>query len=136
MEHGERNSRMNELNRLFSGFILLTLVCILAKPFIQHPEKVSEKIVPTRVEHLKVDVLIEDATHKSSSRVMDSGKYCLLYIPESYSVTVKYKGRKYSISGKDNYEKYKDLIGLQAIGILEAQHYTDGHTEESIISLK
>lgn len=40
-----------------------------------------------------------------------------------YTIIVKYNGDKYTIHGKETYNKYKDRVGETATGILEIKYY-------------
>lgn len=56
--------------------------------------------------------------------------------PETYRITVEYKGREYSFSDRDTYNKYSDKIGGYVSGILETKKYDNGKIKYYIIGLK
>lgn len=60
----------------------------------------------------------------------------MVHRPAAYRITVEYNGTKYTISGRDVYEKYKDKIGENAIGVLEIREYDDGTAKYNVVEIK
>ena len=56
--------------------------------------------------------------------------------PSIYRITVKYDDSKYTISGRETYNRYKDRIGQTALGTLEIRTYDDGSVRCDISKLE
>ena len=56
--------------------------------------------------------------------------------PETYRITVEYRGIEYNFSDRDTYNKYSDKIGEYINGILETKKYDNGKIKYYIVGLK
>ena len=114
-------------NRIFT----LLLLVVLIFSFVG-----CEKCVSTEYEN--VEVTIVDKYHRAMwIQPISTGKtITMITHPPEYRITVEYNGIKYTISGSDTYNKYKDKIGRTTIGTLEIRTYDDGTVKYNVVSLE
>lgn len=93
------------------------------------------KCVSTEYETVQAEIV--DQHHRSAHTApMMVGKVMTVRIvPASYSITVKYDGIEYTISGYDTWNEYKDMIGETVPATLEIRKYDDGTIKFDIIAL-
>ena len=89
-------------------------------------------------EYKNVEVNIVDEYHRGRYVTpMRIGKVTTTVThPAIYEITVEYKGIKYTISGSDTYNKYKEKVGQTTTGILEIRTYDDGSVKYDITALE
>lgn len=85
-----------------------------------------------------VQVKVVDEYHRGAYITpMRVGKVTtMITYPAVYRITVEYNGYKYSVSGSDTYNKYKDKIGEYANATLETKVYDDESVKHNIISIE
>ena len=94
------------------------------------------KCINTSYKNVKVKIT-DEYYQKAYYFPVFTGKVMIMVRrPAAYQITVEYNGTKYTISGRDVYEKYKDKIGENAIGVLEIREYDDGTTKYNIVEIK
>ena len=94
------------------------------------------KLISTEYENVEVNIVDEyhRGMYVTPIRV---GKVTTTVIhPAIYEITVEYKGIKYTISGSDTYNKYKEKVGQTTTGILEIRTYDDGSVKYDITALE
>lgn len=89
-------------------------------------------------EYENVEVHIVDEYHRGMYITpIHSGKVTTMVThPAVYRITVEYDGVEYTISGKDIYNKYKNMVGQTAIGILEIRTFDNGTVKHNITNLE
>lgn len=94
------------------------------------------KCISTEYENVEVNIV--DEYHRGSYVTpMRVGKVTTMQIhPAVYRITVEYNSVEYTISGRDTYNKYKDMVGQTATGTLEIRTYDDGSVRYDITSLE
>lgn len=89
-------------------------------------------------EYESVEVVIVDKYHRAMwMQPIRAGKVTTMVThPAVWRITVEYNGVKYTVNGRDAYNKYKDKIGQTTIGELEIRTYDDGTVKYDIVSLE
>ena len=114
-------------NKIFALLLLTALITCLVG---------CAECISTECE--TVEVVIVDEYHRSAyTQPVYTGKTVILITHAArYEITVEYNGVKYTISGSDTYNKYKNMVGETAIGTLEIKTYDDGTVKYDIVSLE
>lgn len=94
------------------------------------------KCINTEYENVEVNIV--DEYHRGMYVTpISAGKVTTMVThPAVYKITVEYNGVKYTISGSDTYNKYKDMVGQTTTGTLEIKTYDDGSIRYDITSLE
>lgn len=89
-------------------------------------------------EYTNVEVNVVDEYYRSAyTTPVCTGKVMrLITHPAVYRIYVEYNGVRYTISGSDVHDKYKDKVGQVAIGILRTCTYDDGSVIYTITGLE
>lgn len=91
-------------------------------------------------EYKDVEVTVVDKYYKASHTKVEYNvplnMPMIKRVPAVYRITVEYDGANYTIDGVDTYNKYKDLVGQTAIGILETCTYDNGTILKRITKLQ
>lgn len=94
------------------------------------------KCINTSYKNVKVKIA-DEYYRKAYYFPVFTGKVMIMVRrPAAYRITIEYNGTKYTISDHDVYEKYKDKIGENAIGVLEIREYDNGTTKYNIVEIK
>ena len=118
---------MKLTNKIFALLLLIALITCLVG---------CAECISTECE--TVEVVIVDEYHRSAyTQFIFSGKTMIpITHAARYEIIVEYNGVKHTISGKDTYDKYKNMVGDTAIGTLEIKTYDDGTVKYDIVSLE
>lgn len=89
-------------------------------------------------EYQNVEVTIVDEYYRPTiiQPVLAGKVTTFITHPSVYRITVKYNDSKYTISGRETYNKYKNKVGQTAIGTLKICTYDDGSVRCYISSLE
>ena len=94
------------------------------------------KLINTEYENVEVNIVDEYHRGWYMTPIRVGKVTTTVTHPAVYEITVEYKGIKYTISGSDTYNKYKEKVGQTATGTLEIRTYDDGTVRYDIIKLK
>lgn len=118
--------KCESMKKVFLLFLLILTFCLCG----------CAKVVSTETK--EVEVVIVDEYHRGMYMTpIRTGKVTTMIThPAVYRITVEYNGVEYDISGRDTYDKYKDMVGQNTIAVLEIRTYDNGEIKEKIIELK
>ena len=115
------------MKKFISAITILFLVFILTG---------CTKVINT--EYKNVDVTVVDKYHRSAwvQPVFNGKTTHLITHPAKYRIIVEYENTEYRINGSDVYNRYKDKVGQQAIGICKVRTYDNGTVKYDVIDLQ
>ena len=90
------------------------------------------KIIETEKQDIKVEII---NTNYSPMWTQMVGETFITY-PSKYEVTVKYKGKEYTVDNEEVYQKYKDKIGEIVDAELTTNIYDTGNVVKIITKIK
>lgn len=94
------------------------------------------KCINTEYENVEVNIVDEYHSGMYVTPISAGKVTTMVTHPAVYEITVEYNGVKYTISGSDTYNKYKDMVGQTTTGTLEIKTYDDGSIRYDITSLE
>lgn len=114
------------MKKYFLLFLLIFTFCLSG----------CAKVVSTETKD--VEVLVTEKYYRGAyvSPVSTGKTVTLVTYPSVYKITVEYNGVEYTLKGSDTYNKYKNMVGQNAMAVLEITAYDDGEIKEKIIGLK
>ena len=95
-----------------------------------------EKYIKTEYENVEVNIVDEYYRGEYFTPIRIGNVTAIHTYPAVHNITVEYNGIKYTISGSDTYNRYKDKVGQVANGTLWIRTYDDGTIKYDIISLE
>lgn len=94
------------------------------------------KCINTEYENVEVNIVDEYHRGMYVTPISDGKVTTMVTYPAVYKITVEYNGVKYTISGSDTYNKYKDMVGQTTTGTLEIKTYDDDSIRYDITNLE
>lgn len=118
---------MKKLKKSIKALVIICLIILLSG---------CTKCINTSYKNVKVKIA-DEYYRKAYYFPAFTGKVMMMvHRPAAYRITIEYNGTKYTINDRDIYEKYKDKIGENAIGVLEIREYDNGTTKYNIVEIK
>ena len=94
------------------------------------------KLINTEYENVEVNIVDEYHRGWYMTPIRVGKVTTTVTHPAVYEIIVEYKGIKYTISGSDTYNKYKEKVGQTTIGTLKIRTYDDGSVKYNITALE
>ena len=94
------------------------------------------KCISTEYENVEVNIVDEYHRNTYITPIRVGKVTTMVTHPAVYRITVEYNGVKYTVSGNDTYNKYKDMVGQTAMATLEIRTYDDGTVRYNITGLE
>lgn len=112
------------------SFNIMVIVCLI---FLLTGCK---KCISTEYENIEVTI-VDEYHRRAYSTPRRIGKTTTMRVhPAVYRITVEYNSIKYTISGKNTYNKYKEKVGQTIFATLEVRTYDDGSVKYDITGLQ